>query len=168
MFLCIVIGFTLNKKKLSPDNTATVLSKLENFVLVPALIVNTFMKYCTVASLRDQYKLILYSVLATAAAIALAYPVSRLFEKDAYKRNIYRYAIAFGNFGFMGNAIVPAIMGEKVLYNYLLFTLPMNLACYSWGVSILIPSGHNKKSILSVFGNPVVIAIGAGALLGLL
>lgn len=168
MFLCIVIGFTLNKKKLSPDNTATVLSKLENFVLVPALIVNTFMKYCTVASLRDQYKLILYSVLATVAAIALAHPVSNLFEKDAYKRNIYRYAIAFGNFGFMGNAIVPAILGEEVLYNYLLFTLPLNLACYSWGVSILIPSGHKKKSVLSVFANPVVIAIAVGALLGLL
>ena len=128
MFLCIVIGFTLNKKKLSPDNTATVLSKLENFVLVPALIVNTFMKYCTVASLRDQYRLILYSIFATLVAVALAYPISMLFEKDAYKRNIYRYTIAFGNFGFMGNAIVPAIMGEEILYNYLLFTLPLNLA----------------------------------------
>ena len=48
MFLCIVIGFVLNKKKLCPANTATVLSKLENNVLIPALVINTFMKYCTV------------------------------------------------------------------------------------------------------------------------
>ena len=29
MFLCMVIGFILNKKKLCPENTTTVLSKLE-------------------------------------------------------------------------------------------------------------------------------------------
>ena len=168
MFACMVIGFILNKKKLCPENTASVLSKLENYVLVPALIINTFMKYCTVASLRDQYKLILYSVFATLLAIALAYPISKLFEKDAYKRNIYRYAIAFGNFGFMGNAIVPAIMGEEVLYYHLLFTLPLNLACYSWGVSILTPAEHRKKGVLSSLCNPVVIAIVVGALFGLL
>ena len=43
MFLCIVIGFICKKYKIVPDNTATVLSKLENYVLVPALITNTFM-----------------------------------------------------------------------------------------------------------------------------
>ena len=59
MFSCIVIGFVLNKRKALPDNTSTVLSKLENSVLVPSLIINTFMSYCTVASLKQQYKMML-------------------------------------------------------------------------------------------------------------
>ena len=38
MFLCIVSGYVLNRKKLCPANTGTVLSKLESNLLVPALV----------------------------------------------------------------------------------------------------------------------------------
>ena len=172
MFLCIVIGFVLNKKKLCPENSASVLSKLENNVLIPALVINTFMKYCTVASLKEQYKLVLLSVLAVLIAIALAYPLCRLFEKKGYKQNIYRYAMAFGNFGFMGNAIVPAILGSEALYNYMLFTLPLNIAVYTWGASILIPKeskpddGKKQNPLLRLL-NPAMVSIALGAVLGL-
>lgn len=59
MFLCMIVGFLANKLKLAPENAATVLSKLENYFLAPALIINTFMKYCTVSSVTEQYKLII-------------------------------------------------------------------------------------------------------------
>ncbi len=168
MFLCMVAGFVLNKKKLLPANTTAVLSKLENYVLVPSLIVRTFMRYCTVASLRSQYRLILYSLGAVCVAIGVAYALSGLFAKEAYQKNIYRYALTFGNFGFMGNAIVPAILGEAMLYDHLLFTLPMNLAAYVWGVSILIPPGNGRKNPLKNLLNPTVFAIALGMVLGLL
>lgn len=168
MFLCILIGFILNKKKLCPDNTTSVLSKLENYVLVPALIINTFMKYCTVLSLREQYKLLLYCLLAAVIAVVISYPLSGIFEKDKYKKNVYRYAIVFGNFGFMGNAIVPAILGNEMLYDYLLFTLPLNIIAYTWGVSTLVPVGENKKNPLSNLLNPALFAIVIGIALGLL
>ena len=172
MFLCIVIGFALNKKNLCPANAATVLSKLENNVLIPALVINTFMKYCTVASLKEQYRLVLFCVGAVLIAIALAYPLSTLFEKKGYKQNIYRYAMAFGNFGFMGNAIVPAILGNEALYNYMLFTLPLNIAVYTWGASILIPKDNKpadgkKQNPLLRLLNPAMISIALGAVLGL-
>ena len=112
MFLCMLIGFGANKLKLAPDNTATVLSKLENYFFVPALIINTFMKYCTVQSVSENYQLILYSAIALVIATVIALLLSKVFARDdAYKRNIYKYALAFGNFSFMGNAIVPAIIG---------------------------------------------------------
>ena len=36
LFICMVVGFILNKLRLLPENAATVLSKLENYVLLPA------------------------------------------------------------------------------------------------------------------------------------
>ncbi len=168
MFVCLLAGFILNKKRLVPENGATVLSKLENYVFVPSLIINTFMKYCTVKSLSEQYKLILYSAVAVAVGVALAYILSPLFEKDEYKQNIYKYAITFGNFSFMGNAIVPAILGEEWLYDYLLFSLPLNLVVYTWGIVILIPKGQkSKNSTLKSLLNPTVISIVIGIILGL-
>lgn len=174
MFLCLLAGFILNKKKILPENSATVLSKLENFVLVPSLIILTFMQYCTVASLKEQYKLVLYCTLAVAIGVGLAYLLSPFFEKDEYKKNIYRYAITFGNFSFMGNAIVPIILGgaetaaqEAWLYKYLLFSLPLNLVVYTWGVVILIPKDKKTGSTLKSLLNPTVIAIIIGIVLGL-
>lgn len=167
MFSCIVIGFVLNKRKALPDNTSTVLSKLENSVLVPSLIINTFMSYCTVASLKQQYKMMLYCVIAAIVAIALAYLLSGFFEKEEYKKNIYRYALAIGNFGFMGNAIVPAILGQEFLYDYLLFTLPLNIAVYTWGITILIPKTGEKKSPIQNLCNPFMLATLLGIFLGL-
>lgn len=167
MFACMVIGFILNKKKLCPENTTTVLSKLETYVLAPALTINTFSKYCTVASLSAQYKMILYCLLALAIAIALSFLLAPLFTKKGYNRNIYRYALTFGNFGFMGNAIVPAIFGDEALYSYMLFTLPLSLAVYTWGIASLIPLGEGKKNPLKNLLNPSVFAVVIGAAIGL-
>lgn len=167
MFCCMVIGFILNKKKLCPENTATVLSKLETYVLAPALTVSTFSRYCTVQSLSEQYKMILYCLLALAIAIALSFSLAPLFAKKGYGRTIYRYALTFGNFGFMGNAIVPAIFGQERLYDYMLFTLPLSLAVYTWGIASLIPKTHERQNPLKNLLNPSVFAVAIGAFLGL-
>lgn len=167
MFVCMVIGFILNRKKLLPENGATVLSKLENYVLVPALIVKTFMENCTVESLSENYTIILSSLFTLFLALIIAIPLAKAFTKDSYTINIYRYALSFGNFGFMGNAIVPAILGQGVLYSYMLFTLPLNTAVYTWGVLILIPKGEEKKSVLKCLINPIFISIIIGMILGL-
>ena len=166
MLLCMVTGFVLKQQKICPDNTTSVLSKLETYVLCPALTLSTFSKYCTVASLTEQYRMVLLSLLCVVIAITLAYLLSPLFSKKGYGRNIYRYALAFGNFGFMGNAIVPAILGEEMLYTYMLFTLPLNIGVYTWGITILIP-GDEKKNPLKNLLNPVVFAVAIGAILGL-
>ncbi len=164
MFACMVIGFVLNKKKLCPDNTATVLSKLETFVLCPALTMKTFSQYCTVEALSQNYLLVLFCLVAVTLAFILAYVLSPLFTKKDYSRSVYQYALAFGNFGFMGNAIVPAILGDAALFQYMLFTLPLNVAVNTWGLAILIPQKTNPlKSLL----NPPMIAVVIGAVLGL-
>ncbi len=177
MFLCIIIGYVLKRKKLSPEGTDKILSKLENYVFVPALILSTFNEYCTIESLKSNATLIGYSAIALVVALVMSIPLSYLFVKtgDYYQRNVYKYALSFGNFSFMGSAIVPAILGgsafgsgDEVLYYYLLFTLPLNLAVYTWGIMILIPKGQKpEKNPLSNLLNPIFISILIGATLGL-
>lgn len=167
MFMCMVIGYVLNKWKLAPENTASVLSKLENCVLVPALVINTFMNYCTVKSLASEYKLVLYCAVVLVLALCISIPLSKAFVKEGYGRNIYKYALSFGNFSFMGNAIVPAIFGEEMLYHYMLFILPLNTVCYTWGVMSLMPKDKSNGSVLKRLINPIFASIIIGAVLGL-
>lgn len=167
MFLLMVVGFVAKKANLVPDNTGTVLSKLENNFFVPALMINTFMKYCTVESLKENYSLMLYSIVSIALAFVLCHPLARLFSKDdAYKRNVYKYIFLVGNFGFLGNAVIQALFGDETLYSYLLFTLPIQALVNTWGLAIMIPDdGH--KSVFSRLKTPVFGAIIIGAALGL-
>ena len=171
MFMCMLVGFILKKKNLVPDDSDKVISKLENYICVPALVISTFMNYCTVASLKQYYNLILYALIALAAALVISLPLSKVFAgKDKYKRSIYKYALTFGNFGFMGNAIVPAILGaadNEILYKYLLFTLPLNVLVYTWGIMILIPEGETKQNPIKSLINPIFISIILGAAIGL-
>ena len=61
-------------------------------------------------------------------AVVIAWPLSGLFSRGGYSREIYKYALTFGNFSFMGNAIVPAILGQEMLYKYMLFILPLTVS----------------------------------------
>lgn len=176
MFLFIITGFILKKLSLLPDNAGTVLSKLENYVLVPALVLDTFMSYCHIDSLRENYSTILYSLLLLVIALAISLPLSKVFAKEkpgsgideAYQRSIYKYALTFGNFSFMGNAVVLGVLGDAGLFKYLLFTLPLNIAVYTWGIIILVPKGENKENPLKNLFNPIFVGLILGLILGLL
>ena len=168
MLLCIAIGFLLRKCKAVPENTATVLSKLELYVFLPSQILVTFLNYCTVETLTVQYRSVVYGAIFMALSVAIALLLAPLFSKEKTERNIYKYSLVIANMGFLGNAIVPQILGQEALYSYLLFTLPANVVLYTWAINLLIPEGKGKKkSIWQQLKQPSLIAIAVGILLGL-
>ena len=167
MFTCIIIGFVLKKAGVAPENTGTVLSKVENYVFMPAQVMVTFMNYCTVQSLVDNSRFVLYSLLCLAVSLLLGIPLGNLFSRDGKNRGIYRYALVFANFGFLGNALIPQMLGEEYLYPYLLFTLPINTLAFTWGMGEMIPGEGKKENPLKRLLNPVLVGLGIVAILGL-
>ena len=169
MFICLLIGFMLNKARILPKDASTVMARLETYVFMPCLGFSTFMKYCTVESLKANKEIFIFSLVATTVAFIIAIPLSRAFEnKDSYKRNIYKYALVFANHGFMGNAIVPLIFGgSEHLYKYLLLTLPLNFTTYLWGIRVLTPPKSRSKNIFSNIINPPMIGLVLGVVAGL-
>ena len=166
MFICILIGFGLNKSGLAPENTGTVLSKVETYVFMPAQVMVTFMTYCTVSSLQENYRFSLYSVLCIAVSMAMSIPLSKLFSKDGTNRGVFRYSLVFANFGFLGNALIPQMLGQQYLYPYMLFTLPLNTWAFTWGINQMVPAEH-KTNPLKQLLNPVLVSLAVGAVLGL-
>lgn len=165
LFSCIVIGYVLNKGKLCPPNTANVLSKLETMVICPALVINTMMNNCTVASLKENYTIVLCAMLVLSVAMCISIPLSKLFIKEGYTRNVYKYALTFGNCGFVGNALALAIMGDVGLYQYLLFTAVLTVVIYLWGYTILTKKdtgGNPIKRLLNPGIGSIVIGVFAG------
>lgn len=169
LFICLLIGFILNKLKLVPESTATVLSRLEKYVFLPAMGFSAFARYCTVSSMTENIDIIPYSLVALVLAMIIAFPLSKAFERnDLNKRNIYKYAFAFANHGFMGNAIIPLILGgQEHLYKYLLLTLPLNFMTYIWGIGILTPKEYKTGSAVKNLINAPMVGMLLGMIMGL-
>ena len=169
LFSFIFIGFTIRQGGFLPENSAEIFSKLENRILMPAVVINTFRTNCTVKNISEKWVFIAYSTGVLLFCIATGFVASRFLGKTEYLKKVYRYSISVSNFGFVGTAMVSGIYGAESmeLFDYLMFTLPLNLFTYSIGIAWLVPNGHGKFSIKN-FVNPIFLSIFIGAILGLL
>lgn len=171
LFGFIIIGYALAKCKVLPENSATVLSKLENTIFIPALVAGTFIENFTIERISTARNLIVVSFVIALIVIPFAILVSKMVTKDKYIQKIYTYGLAFSNFGFMGNAAVMGLFPD-IFFEYLIFTLPLWILIYLWGVPKLLIADANKKQTfkesLKTLVNPMFIAMLVGMLIGLL
>ena len=170
LFFFIILGYVLKKIKAVPNNTATVLSKLENNVFVPALVFVTFAGGFTVEKLTNSWTYLLGGIATIAALIVIGVFAARFLTKDSYIRKIYTYGLCFPNYGFMGNAVVLGLY-PALFPDYLILTIPVSIAMYSWGFpALLIPSHEEKPSFLSRLKSlltPQFICMGIGMIVGI-
>ena len=167
LFIFMALGFFLNKKRLLPLDDSVVLSKLETYAFVPCLVFSVFYKYCTVENFKQKWTYMLYGAAVMAVSLPIGIVLAKFFAKDGYLKKIYTYSFAVANFSFMGNAVVLGVFGEKVLFDYMIFTLPLNLYVYSIGTASLIPTEKGGKISVKTFVNPIFIALILGAVCGL-
>ena len=169
LFAFILIGYFLAKFKVVPHGSAGILAKLENWLFIPALVMQTFIGNFTVSNLGVTWKLFVFGFIIDAVVIPLSILSARIAAKDSYTRKICIYGLCFSNFAFMGNAVVNAIFPD-VFYEYIVFTLTLWIPIYLWGVPALLVSDGEKKSLasrLKSFVNPMFIAMIIGMIIGI-
>lgn len=177
IFTMIMAGLVIRKKCHFPENSDNAIAKLLANVFVPALFLHTQMTQCTIESFRENYPLMLYGLAVVLVAVAGAYLLSYLFVRkksgtsaEDYQRNIYRYALTFGNYGYLGMFIVQEIWGAEMLYKYTLFTALLGIVCNSWGLYILVPKEKSAgflQNLKNGLLKPPLVALVLGIVIGL-
>ena len=170
LFGLIIIGYVLVKTKVLPENSASILSKLENTAFIPALVMKTFIENFTVERISVAWTLIVCSFVLALCVIPIATLIAKIAVKDSYIQKIYIYGLTFSNFSFMGNAIVSSLF-EDIFFEYLIFTLALWILIYLWGVPRLLLYDSDKKQTigenLKSFLNPMFISMIIGMIIGL-
>ena len=168
LFICIAVGFIVRKANLLPEDSGTVMAKLETWIFCPALSFSTMARYCTVDSIGTHATNILISACGVAIAIGISMVLAPIFIKTkSPERGVYLYALAFANSGYIGDPVVMALFGEEVLSYYKLFCLPVSLMIYTWGISVMLPSGNGKKDMIKKIFNAPTVAMFIGIAVGL-
>ena len=82
LFSLILIGFFLVKAKIMPQSTAGILSKLENVLFVPALVLGTFMSSFTTENLKNYFYSVSVSTIIMFVMLPVAVFLPKLLVKD--------------------------------------------------------------------------------------
>ncbi len=163
LFCCILVGYFLKKKNLLGDKPEGVISKLENLVLIPCLLINSFYKNCTISSLSSNLDLLLYGLFFVLLQVGVAYCCLPLFKANNSEKGIFVYSMSVVNFSFMGNSLVSALFGSQMLYKYLIFSMPLNVLAFSIGYVWLSGDSFSFRKLI----NPIVVSMIIGIILGL-
>lgn len=172
--LIILVGFTMTKLKIFPENTGKVLSKIVMKVALPCLAFGAFMTTITTETFNSAIFSFFYGFFIYVAFIFLSKLIFS-WVKDPAQRRVLEILFVFGSTTFFGQPLINAVFPEA--YNDSnMFNIAYRVFLYSYAyVSICtkksdVPSkdcelkkakvnGENTKLMLKrIFVNPIIIA----------
>ncbi|MBQ7284402.1 MAG: AEC family transporter [Oscillospiraceae bacterium] len=170
LFCFIISGWALAKIGVLQPNSVKVLSKLENWLFIPALVMGSFIENFTISRIGEMWKLMAISVAIELVAIPIAIMLPKLLTKDTYLQKISTYGLAISNWGFMGNAVMLGLYPE-IFFEYIIFTLPLWIVNFLWAMPALlmpISAKPTLKDKLKNLVNPMFCGMVIGMIIGLL
>ncbi len=185
--LIILLGFFLTKKKIFPEGTAKVLTKVVMVVALPCLAFTSFMSAFTVAAGIDAIVNFVFGFLIYIAFIFLSKLIF-IWVKDPVKKTVLCVLFAFGSTTFFGQPIISAVYDAQTYNDSNLLNIAYRVFLYSYayvavmGVRIrrakkgeAVAEGKNAAAadegmtwgevMKKIFLNPIIIATLVGLVL---
>lgn len=158
LFLLMAVGFVLAKLGKINDMGRSQMSSILLYIVSPCLVITAFQVERTPELLRE--------VGAGAAVSIGCYVVYILVSQFCFPRqeqdvrDSLRYAMVYGNIGFMGVPLVQAILGADAMIYGVLFLGAFNLATWTHGV--LLMGGKKSLSLRRILINPGILGLVLG------
>ena len=120
MFLCVIAGILLQKKKLIPEGTKAALTDLVLNLVLQCNIVMSFQIDFDVSILKIFALIFFLAVLAQVISFVIAKIAYNHYSPD--KKKVFQYATLVSNSGFLGNPdvykrqVFAPIYGRKIFY----------------------------------------------------
>lgn len=163
MFLMILAGFICFKTGVIKEEGKKALSDLLLYLVVPAMIVNSYLVEHDSSMTGNLVRMLIYSILMVGTGLVITYAV--LFSKKNKDRGIMRFACGFSNAAYMGFPLIQALFGSEGLLYASAFVTVYNILLWTAGYGIVSKKVHAKEVLRTIFTNPVLISVMAGLLI---
>ena len=163
MFLLILVGYlAVRCKALDADARRSFSSLLVNLV-VPAMIIDSYMIPFDPAILSNLLRAALASgaVLVAGLLIALA-ATHALHDAD---RPLLRFAITFSNAGYMGFPLINALFGAEGMLYASIFNTLFNILLWTAGAGMVSRGEKRGNPLLTLLKTPALAAVAVGLVL---
>lgn len=155
MFIYLLIGYLLFKKKLITAAGSGEMGKLLLYVIMPVAILRSYARDFSMEMLAG----FLVSFAAALASLILAMVVSTLFFRK--KSAIRQFGASFSNAGFIGIPLVQMTLGEEAVFYVASFVAILNILQWTYGVFIMTRDRETVR-LRKIVTNPIVISFAVG------
>ena len=158
MFLYLLIGYFLFRKKLVSTQGSADIGRMLLYVVMPIAIIKSYLVDFSMEKLEG----LAVSFVLAILSLLLAIMIARLFfKKDS---GTERFGVAFSNAGFIGIPLVQMTLGEEAVFYVASFVALLNILQWTYGV-LVITGDKSAISFAKIRTNPIVLSFMAGILL---
>lgn len=152
----ILIGYYLRKSNKVKDDASKVLTTILLSVSLPALAFNAFMTDISDSVFTTGLNTLVFGFVAYILLIILTYVYKAKYKGDML--DAIRGITIFGSTTFFGIPIISAFFGQEGTLYANLFNIAYRVFLYSYGLILFSGMKFEKKSLKTIFLNPIVIA----------
>lgn len=148
VILCIIVacGFAARKLDMTGDAFDTALTKIVMNITCPAMILDSVLSNTDLPAAASILNILLISVLAYLVLLAASWLAPKLYRTPRNQLGAHQFTIAFGNTGFIGFAVVGAIVGSNAVLYASMYNIVFNLLVFSAGAYFITASSGAKVS----------------------
>ncbi len=159
MFIYMMIGFLLYKKKFVTKQGSKELGLILLYVILPVVIVKAYIVTFTAELLKG----LIISFLASLLALLLSIFLSRVVFNSKYP--IEHFGSAFSNAGFIGIPLVEMTFGDSMAVFYVSsFVALLNILQWTYGI-VVMTGKKDSIALKKIATNPIVISFLIGIIL---
>lgn len=158
LYLIVAVGFAADKLKVFGQNTAKLSNDLLFYIITPCVIVQSFMNMNfdvkTVKSLGIAF-LCMAGTLTMGMLISIPF-----FNKAGDKKAIFKYAVNYGNMGYMALPLCQAMLGNEGVFYCSAGVVAFNIFSFTHGIWVMTKSkGNTSFDFKKLLFNPGVISV---------
>ena len=163
LFILIFAGFVCVKTKAVKMEGKKAFSDLLLYLIVPAMVINSYMMEFNIDILHNLLKAFELSILLL--LIGLFITLALTAKHKSPDLPIMRFACIFSNAAYMGFPLIQALFGSEGLLYASAFVTVYNILLWTAGYGIVSKKVRAKEVLRTIFTNPVLISVVAGLLI---
>ena len=158
LYLIVAVGFAADKLKVFKQTTAKLSNDLLFYIITPCVIIQSFMNMTfdvkTVKSLGIAF-LCMAGTLTMGMLISIPF-----FNKSGDNKAIFKYAVNYGNMGYMALPLCQAMLGNEGVFYCSAGVVAFNIFSFTHGIWVMTKSkGNSSFDFKKLLFNPGVISV---------
>lgn len=155
LFIMIAAGYIVTKVGMINENGSKQITDFLLGIVTPCMIINAFLDNFDRSMIAPLLYSVLLSVIAHVVGIAISMMLFRKQPKE--DKGVLRFGTTYSNCGFMGLALIEAVIGKEGLIYGAVYVAVFNMISWTHGVSII--SGGGGINLKKILFNPGTIGI---------
>ncbi len=157
LFIIVAVGFAADRLRVFTQDTAKKANDLLFYIITPSVIIQSFMNVEFSKETAGSFGIAFLCMTATlVVGIFMAVP----FFKKSENGIVYKYAVSYGNMGYMALPLCQALLGSEGVFYCSAGVVAFNILCFTHGVWLMTKDKTDGKfKLKTLILNPGVISV---------